>query len=326
MTKMRAFLVTTATNEAPYFLEWVAHHQELGFTDIVIFQNDSDDLTHETLFALRKIGAIKYFYNRAEKPQVKTQAYTRASAFPEFRESDWAMALDMNEFLVVKTGDGTLADLIAAVPESDCLHINRRDFGSSGFELLTDELVTDRFCMADRPLGPKGNATPYKCLFRPSVFQRPGIHHPELPAIAPEAIRYRNGSDLHPDDYRVKNILSTDARGCAFAQINHYASRDLASFMLKSLASPGSTANRRVAFRHWKKRNKNIEIDDCMALWQERIIARMAALNAASGGQLKELRETAIYTHLARYYMLLQTPIMRAFRDRCKSHTKAATD
>ena len=30
MTVKRAFLVATAKNEAPYFLEWVAHHLEVG--------------------------------------------------------------------------------------------------------------------------------------------------------------------------------------------------------------------------------------------------------------------------------------------------------
>ncbi|WP_168199135.1 glycosyltransferase family 2 protein [Pseudorhodobacter turbinis] len=320
---MRAFLVTTAKNEAPYFLEWVAHHLELGFTDIVIFQNDSDDLTHETLFALRKIGAIRYFYNRAENRQIKTQAYTRADSFPEFKDCDWAMALDMNEFLVVKTGNGTLTDLIAAVPESDCLHLNRRDFGNSGFELLTDELVTDRFCMADHPLGPTENASPYKCLFRPSLFQRPGIHHPEKPVIAPEAIRYTNGSGLRPDHYRVKSILSTDICGCEFAQINHYITRDLTSFLLKSTENSDMKADRRTVLRHWKKRNKNFEIDGSMAPWQARTIARMNALDEASDGQLMELRQTAIYTHLSRYYTMLQKPAMRDFRDRCKAHPNA---
>lgn len=43
---MRACLMATAKNEAPYLLEWVAHQQTVGFTDIILFQNDSGDLTH----------------------------------------------------------------------------------------------------------------------------------------------------------------------------------------------------------------------------------------------------------------------------------------
>jgi hypothetical protein len=36
-----------------------------------------------------------------------------------------------------------------------------------------------------------------------------------------------------------------------------------------------------------------------------------------------ELREAAIYTHLARYYTMLQDPEMRAFRAYCKANPNA---
>ena len=85
---MRAFLVTTAKNEAPYFLEWVAHHLEVGFTDIVDFQNDSDDLTHEILSTLRKIGVIQYYYNRASEGSHLLRAYTRGGDVAEYKNCD----------------------------------------------------------------------------------------------------------------------------------------------------------------------------------------------------------------------------------------------
>lgn len=59
----RAFLVGTAKNEGPYILEWVAHHLEVGFTDIALYQNDSDDLTHEIMRTLAGLGVIQYFPN-----------------------------------------------------------------------------------------------------------------------------------------------------------------------------------------------------------------------------------------------------------------------
>lgn len=323
MAVKRAFLVTTAKNEAPYFLEWVAHHMEVGFTDIVVFQNDSDDLTHETLSALRKIGAIQYFYNRAGAGRHQVRAYERAGALEEFKQCDWAMALDMDEFLVVKTGNGTLTDLMKAVPESDCLHLNWRLFGNSGYEALTDQLVTERFTMANYQLGKDDHFGAYKCLFRPALFKRPGIHRPYLPAIPAEDIRYSNGSGLAAADYKLKNYNSTDPGGCDYAQINHYIVRDLASFMLKSARGSAHQANRPIGHRYWKMRNTNFEIDDSMQPWLARVKARMEALDEASNGRLMELRETAIYTHLARYYTMLQDPQMRAFRKFCKDNPNA---
>lgn len=319
MTDLRGYLVTTAKNEAPYFLEWVAHHLEVGFTDIVVFQNDSDDLTHEILATLRKIGAIQYLYNRAGKGRHQVRAYERSGKIAEYKQCDWAMALDMDEFLVVKTGDGTLTDLMKVLPESDCIHLNWRMFGNSGYETMTDELVTERFTMAGYQLGRPDHFTAYKCLFRPSLFQRAGIHRPYAP-VPPENIRYTNGSGLAPDEYLLKNYNSTDPGGCKYAQINHYIVRDLASFMLKSARGSAHQADRPIAHRYWKMRNTNFEIDTSMTPWLARVKARMEALNEASNGRLMELREKAIYTHMARYYTILQEPEGREFRKFCKDN------
>jgi hypothetical protein len=319
----KAFLVATAKNEAPYFLEWVAYHLEIGFTDIAIYQNDSDDLTHETLASLREIGAIQYFYNRADVGAHQVRAYTRAATLPAYKEADWAMALDMDEFLVIKTGDGTITDLLKVLPESDCLHLNWRIFGNSGYEVMTDELVTDRFKMANYQLGDADNFGAFKCMFRPHLFNRPGIHQPNAALVPIEELRHTNGSGLASDAYFLKNFNSTDPGGCQFAQVNHYIVRDLCSFMLKSARGSAHQANRTIGHRYWRMRNKNFAIDDSMQGFQTRIKARMAALDEASGGRLMKLRETAIFTHLARYYTMLQEPQMRAFRAFCLAHPNA---
>lgn len=323
MSQPRAILIATAKNEAPYFLEWVAHHLEVGFTDIVIYQNDSDDLTHQTLSALRKIGAIEYFYNRAVLGRHQVRAYTRGGNLAQYSECDWAMALDLDEFLVVKTGDGTLTDLMKALPESDCIHLNWRLFGNSGYETMTDQLVTDRFHMANYQMGQPDHFGAYKCLFRPSMFERPGIHRPYGPSVPPESIRYTNGSGLSPEEYSIKNYNSTDPGTCKLAQINHYIVRDLASFMLKSARGSAHQANRQIGHRYWTMRNTNFEMDDSMQPFVARVKARMEAMNEASDGRLMELRETAIYTHMARYYSMLQEPSMRAFRKFCKANPNA---
>jgi len=314
MTVKRAFLVAVAKNEAPYFLEWVAHHLEVGFTDIVIFQNDSDDLTHETLAALRDIGAIKYYYNRAGNGRHQVRAYERSGTLDEYKTADWAMALDMDEFLVVKTGDGRLDDLIAAVPESDVFHLNWRIFGNSGHEVLTEDLVTERFTMANYQLGRDDHFGAHKSLFRPAQFSRVGIHRPYKCHVDPEILHYRNGSGLKTGDYEIKNYNSTDPGGCKFAQINHYIVRDMASFMLKSERGSAHQANRPIAHRYWTMRNTNFEPDSSMAPFTARVKARMAALDEASGGRLAELRQKAVFTHLARYYTLLQDKQNLEFR------------
>ncbi|MCP3972584.1 MAG: hypothetical protein GY717_20125 [Rhodobacteraceae bacterium] len=46
-------------------MEWVALHCGIGFDNILIFQNDSDDLTQETLQILDEVDAVRYRHNRA---------------------------------------------------------------------------------------------------------------------------------------------------------------------------------------------------------------------------------------------------------------------
>jgi hypothetical protein len=323
MSAPRAFLVATAKNEAPYFLEWVAHHLEVGFTDIVIYQNDSDDLTHETLSALRDIGAIRYFYNKAKPGAHQVRAYSRAALLPEYAAADWAMALDLDEFLVVKAGGGRLSDLVAAVPWADILRINWRLFGSSGHELPTLDLVTERFRLADRQLGPPDAFAPFKCLYRPAQFRRPGIHSPHDATDPGRTPRIANGSGLVEPDYAVQAYAATDPGGCRLAQINHYVVRDLASFVLKTQRGSAHRANRLVGRRYWTARNRNIEPDAAMAPFTARLRARMAALDAAAGGRLTELRREALYTHLARFYTLMLDRKLRAFHDFCRDRAAA---
>jgi hypothetical protein len=43
--------VSMMKDEAPYLLEWVAHHLAVGFTDIVVYTNDCTDGTVEMLQA-----------------------------------------------------------------------------------------------------------------------------------------------------------------------------------------------------------------------------------------------------------------------------------
>ena len=49
-------LVATVKNEGPYLWEWVAYHKSIGFDNIVIFQNDSNDMTHGILHEMRSAG------------------------------------------------------------------------------------------------------------------------------------------------------------------------------------------------------------------------------------------------------------------------------
>lgn len=48
--------VSMMKDEAPFLLEWFAHHLAVGFTDILVYTNDCSDGTDEMLIRLEELG------------------------------------------------------------------------------------------------------------------------------------------------------------------------------------------------------------------------------------------------------------------------------
>jgi hypothetical protein len=304
-------LVATAKNEAPYFLEWVAYHRMIGFDNILMFQNDSDDLTDETLKVLNEIGALRYYYNRAGAGRHQIRAYRRASRRKTFRTSDWAMALDLDEFLFIKTGTGHLDDLFAALPDTDMVLCNWRRFGNDGHFSLTDDLVTERFKSAEDPDRIVQKLAPYKAIFRPSQFERCGIHRPSGALVPEDQIRRCNGSGLGDGAFDWVKFRSTDPGRRKLAQINHYIVRDAASFVLKSSRGSAHQSDRRVEREYWHRRNFNDTRDEGLCQRAGATRQAMADLDAASGGRLGVLRARAVQLHRDRLTELVKQPFYR---------------
>lgn len=317
MSAPRAFLVGTAKNEGPYILEWVAHHLETGFTDIAIYQNDSDDLTHEILLLLQAMGVIQYYDNPAPRGTNQVKAYSRAGKLREFKTADYAMALDLDEFLVVKTGGGRIADLEAAAPPFDLMMVNWRLYGSSGKRLMSYRKQTERFTMADYPMQDNSHFNAFKALFRPALYDRPGIHQPQPKPGITVPPRITNGSGLLPEQYLVKNYNSTDPGGQSLAQINHYIVRDLDTFIVKTRRGSAHQDDREVGLKYWALRNRNFVEDASMKPWLPRMFERLRALDEASCGRLVRLRRQSIARHKEKFAAVMQDPDAQRLRKDC---------
>lgn len=317
-------LVATAKNEAPYLLEWVAYHRMIGFDEILIYQNDSDDFTHEILTEMARIGAVRYSYNRALPGRHQIRAYRRAGRQPAYLEADWALALDLDEFLHVNCGAGRLDDLMAALPEADVVLLNWRYFGSGGHLDLTDDLVTERFVLSEHDTRIVEELTPYKAMFRPPLFERCGIHRPAKPKRPEEEMIVCNGSGLTGDAFERLRFRSKDPWRRRLAQVNHYITRDAASFVLKSDRGSAHQAHREIDRRYWRRRNFNVHEDRRLAERSDEIVAAMAELDLASGGKLRALREAALAAHRQRFEQLLGQSAFRDLFAFCREFRPAA--
>ncbi|MGI9394164.1 MAG: glycosyltransferase family 2 protein, partial [Boseongicola sp.] len=175
-------LVATIKDEGPHILEWVAHHRLIGFDRIMLFENDSTDLTNRTLGLLGRMGVVEFHKNSRPEGDYQNRAYRRAGRSAAYQECEWCMSLDGDEFLSVNVGNGTVHDLIAATPDADAILVSWRNFGSGGYVDISPEMVTRRFVTTNpvdeiRAEKPEG----FKSVFRTDAFKRPGIHKAREP-------------------------------------------------------------------------------------------------------------------------------------------------
>lgn len=317
---MKTVLIATAKDEGHNILEWVAHHRLAGFTDFILFQNDSTDGTAETLTLLQEMGLVEYYDNPAPSGRHQMRAYKRAAQMDTFQSADFAMVLDLDEFLNIRVGDGTLPDLMAVLPEFDHLALNWRLFGSGQIPDMTDELVTARFTDTTAPERYQTHFTGMKALFRPAVFATPGIHQPRNPSLPPEEIRIVNGSGLRHPEFELRNWRSKDPLMTRHASVHHYAVKDIETFLLKSVRGSAHQTHRSLREKYWGKRNFGGTREDSLVHRAPRLWAEMQHLDHLSGGQLLNLRQAAFAHHRATLDTLRDAPEYEALRQHCLSH------
>ena len=310
----RVMLVTTVKDEGPNILEWIGYHRMIGFTDIVVFQNNSFDTTEKTLHALSEMGVIRYFNNNFRKPGLRAafqnRAYRRAARLPDYAAARWCMALDGDEFLRVNTGQGRVQDLIAAVEDADEVRLNWRVFGSSHLRELDNRMVTERFTLANEITLPARHPMPVKTLFRTDRYELPGIHMPKRPATGDRIIR--NGSGRRIEEVTVRGFQVTDPDPYRLAQVNHYMVKDSDSFLMKSARGSSSHPDRAIALDYWKKRNVNHQQDRTLASLADAIRSELRQLDRASGGLLGRLRNRSLRLWQDRIGQIKAQPAMRA--------------
>jgi len=309
-----ATLVATARNEGPFFWEWAAHHFSVGFDRIIIFQNDSNDLTHAVLKALEKTGRVQYIYNAAPPNKHQRQAYQRATRQPFYKNAEWIMALDLDEFLQIKTQEGTVESLVDAMPsDSQAMLINWRLFGNGGFEQLNDQLITERFtrCSAS-----KAGLHPFKALFRRDSFRRPGVHRP-VPIPKSDPSLFVNGSAQPSSRFILNDWRCNDRKGRTLAQINHYILRDAQSFVLKVDRGRAHQIERPINKAYWTRFNKNEGTELELANRTDELREWMARLDHETGGELSALTARARQRHHVAFNKLIRKESYKELYDFC---------
>lgn len=312
---MRVLSVTSVRNEGPYLLEWIAHHQAAGITDFVVYSNDCDDGTEEMLFRLDQAGIVTHISHVKEgNKSIQWQALKAAWKLPIRKEVDWILVSDVDEFLNIHTGEHDISSLLARVPdEIDGIILPWRLFGHNGVTGIDDAPVTKQFT---RAIAPDTNypiaAGMFKTLFRTSgPFNQLGVHRPkQRPEERAGLPRFVDGSGATLPEGFARNqqrlSLFGFSTGRSLVEMNHYAVRSAAAFLLKRDRGLPNRAHKPVDLAYWVERNFNTVEDTSIQAMRPATQDALETLMQIEG--LKDLHQSALRWHRDRFAELIRDP------------------
>ncbi len=314
----RVAIVTTMKNEGPFILEWLAYHRAIGVDDFLVYTNDCDDGTDTMLALLQDKGIVQHRDNPFRETGLKPQhaALAAAEKEPLIRDAAWTICMDVDEFIAVHTGDGTLKALFEAVPGANMISPTWRLIGNADVAEFRDEFITGRFTRCAPLMTRKPHqAWGFKTLFRNiGLFKKLGVHRPKglKPQLLDE-IRWVNGAGKPMPKEEYRNAWRSTMRtvGYDLVTLNHYAVRSAESFLVKRDRGRVNHVDRDQGLAYWFRMNNNAE--------EDRSIQRMLpALQREFDGLMRDpeiaaAHEYSIARHRTRIDALKAAPKYRDF-------------
>lgn len=242
-------------NEGAFLLEWVAHYKALGFDNLLICTNDCEDHTRRMVFRLQALGLAVHHPTRPwPATSIQRSALKQAMRYDIVKAADWIFVCDVDEFLVVKVGQGLLQDLIAAATHgTEVISIPWRVFGNDGRQVYEDAPVTAQFTMAQAD-DPSGFAYGKSLFNGIGDVARIGIHLPIARTDLGRSFRREAPGAQPVDGTRHPMFVQTDYR---FAQVNHYALRSAESFLVKRDRGRVNHTGQDMGLDYWERFDLN---------------------------------------------------------------------
>lgn len=266
---MRTLAVLTVRNEGAFLLEWLAHHRAVGFTDFLVLSNNCQDGTDDLLDRLDELGHLTHLRNDGPygKNGIQFSALKTASKHRLAKRADWILALDIDEFVNIHTGEGRLSDLFAALPQADAITLTWRLFGNADKLRHEDRPVTEQFTRcAPEVIHWPWRATMFKTLYKAQdTYRKIGVHRPRglKDELNPGDLRWFDctGRELG-GEFKTKRIFSDYGRpNYDIAQLNHYPLGAMENYVLKADRGRAVHSDHMLGVDYWVERNFNSNTD-----------------------------------------------------------------
>ncbi|MEM9710328.1 MAG: ATP-grasp fold amidoligase family protein [Pseudomonadota bacterium] len=314
----RKVVVTTLKNEAPYFLEWVAYHQLIGFDHILVYTNDCADGTNRILRRLEALGHLTFRPNRVGPGGVHRSALRQARRTDLVRDADWVYVADIDEFLNIHVGDHSVDALIEATgPDVDAIAVPWKIFSSNGKAILRSNPVIEQF--TDAEISPvDGGATRrfVKTLFRPNpAIVRLGLHGPVLRDGEKDAMLWSVPGGARQSRDGMGGHVAPPF-GSEIAQVNHYAVRSAEAYLVKRHRGRANHMGDVLDTDYWDRWNRGGEDDQTILRHLPALKERIAAFR--EDPRLRRLHNEGFRWHKALVEELREDTNFQALFDKIR--------
>ena len=265
----RTAIVTTMKNEGPFILEWLAYHRAIGVNDFLIYTNDCTDGTDTMLDLLQAKGIVQHRINPfVPGGELKPQhaALQAAESEPVMQNCGWGICMDVDEFINIKIGDGTLDALYKAMGEANMISLTWRLFGNNDVHRYADAFLLDQFtACAPEVIRKPHQAWGFKTLYRNiDIYKKLGVHRPKglMPDLW-DQVKWLNGSGRPQPRTMFRNgwRSTLETYGYDWVQLNHYAVRSAESFLVKRDRGRVNHVDRDQGLNYWFRMNHNLQED-----------------------------------------------------------------
>jgi hypothetical protein len=280
-------IVTTMKNEGPFILEWLAYHRVIGVDRFLVYTNDCTDGTDMFLDLLQDKGYLQHRDNPFKGTDLKPQHAALQAAESEdiMTTADWVVCMDVDEYINVKVGDGTLSALFNAVPKANMISMTWRLFGNDDVHEFHDSPIIGQFSSCAEEMCRKPHqAWGFKTLYRNvGLFNKMGVHRPKgLKSQLWEDIHWVNGSGAELPKTMFRNAWrsTSETVGYDLVQLNHYAVRSAESFLVKRDRGRVNHVDRDQGLAYWFRMNHNAEKETTIQRMLPKLRAEMDRLLA----------------------------------------------
>lgn len=324
-------IITCMKNEGPFILEWIAYHRSIGIEKFVVFTNHCTDGTDLLLDRLDELGLVTHLENPAvefKSTYFQPSALKYGARLPIIRRADYAISMDVDEFINIRVGEGHFRDLLAAAGPFHALAMSQLNFSHGGHFEYSDIWLTENFLDHESTVPGRRRAhRGVKTIVHPvGAFDRLSNHRPILGTASTDDLIWLDGAGRDVKSvFLDQTVKGFDCRGnYELVALNHYPIRSVHSYLVKKDRGDVVVAKKTVDEAYFKRYSRGGMSENWIL--PKIAKAREEYSRLMEDKTLAELHEFCITQHKKRYREIEAEPDVTSLRDWIADHYYAPAE